>query len=125
MLLDDQSQPANARTLYERLITAEKVDLLMGPYGTSAIIAAMGVAQRFSKLFIQSSLGDPSLAPYEMQFPALPLGRRPAHRRHRGRARCLCEPAVPAEDDRLRHQQVPVGAGPRQGRPGGRGEARL
>ncbi|HSW04488.1 amino acid ABC transporter substrate-binding protein [Aquabacterium sp.] len=77
VLLDDQSQPANARTLYERLITAEKVDLLMGPYGTSAIIAAMGVAQRFNKLFIQSSLGDPSLAPYEMQFPALPLGPDP------------------------------------------------
>ena len=63
VLLDDQSQPANARTLYERLVTAEKVDLLMGPYGTGSIIAAMGVAQRFSKLFIQSSLGDPSLAP--------------------------------------------------------------
>ena len=77
VLLDDQSQPANARTLYERLITADKVDLLMGPYGTSAIIAAMGVAQRFGKLFIQSSLGDPSLAPYEMQFPALPLGPDP------------------------------------------------
>jgi branched-chain amino acid transport system substrate-binding protein len=77
VLLDDQSQPANARTLYERLITAEKVDLLMGPYGTSSIIAAMGVAQRFEKLFIQSSLGDPSLAPYGMQFPALPLGPDP------------------------------------------------
>jgi len=77
VLLDDQSQPANARTLYERLITAEKVDLVMGPYGTSAIIAAMGVAQRFGKLFIQSSLGDPSLASYELQFPALPLGPDP------------------------------------------------
>ncbi len=77
VLLDDQSQPANARTLYERLITAEKVDLLMGPYGTSSIIAAMGVAQRFGKLFIQSSLGDPNLAPYELQFPALPLGPDP------------------------------------------------
>lgn len=77
VLLDDQSQPANTRTLYERLITADKVDLLMGPYGTSSIIAAMGVAQRFNKLFIQSSLGDPSLAPYELQFPALPLGPDP------------------------------------------------
>jgi branched-chain amino acid transport system substrate-binding protein len=77
VLLDDQSQPANARTLYERLITAEKVDLLMGPYGTGSIIASMGVAQRFGKLFVQSSLGDPSLAPYELQFPALPLGPDP------------------------------------------------
>jgi branched-chain amino acid transport system substrate-binding protein len=77
VLLDDQSQPANTRTLYERLVTSEKVDLLMGPYGTSSIIAAMGVAQRFNKLFIQSSLGDPALAPYELQFPALPLGADP------------------------------------------------
>ena len=77
VLLDDQSQPANARTLYARLVTAEKVDLLMGPYGTSAIISAMGVAQRFGKLFIQSSLGDPRLAPYEFQYPALPLGPQP------------------------------------------------
>lgn len=77
VLLDDQSQPANARTLYERLITADKVDLLMGPYGTSSIIAAMGVAQRFGKLLIQSSLGDPKLAPYDMQFPVLPLGPDP------------------------------------------------
>ena len=77
VLLDDQSQPSNTRTLYERLITAEKVDLLMGPDGTSSIIAAMGVAQRFGKLVIQSSLGDPRLAPYDLQFPALPLGPEP------------------------------------------------
>ena len=77
VLLDDQSQPANTRMLYERLVTAEKVDLIMGPYGTSSIIAAMGVAQRYGRLFIQSSLGDPSLAPYDMQFPALPLGPDP------------------------------------------------
>lgn len=77
VVLDDQSQPANTRTLYERLITADKVALLMGPYGTSSIIAAMGVAQRFNKLFIQSSLGDPALAPYDLQFPALPLGPDP------------------------------------------------
>jgi branched-chain amino acid transport system substrate-binding protein len=77
VLLDDQSQAASTRTLYERLVTAEKVDLLMGPYGTSSIIAAMGVAQRFGKLFVQSSLGDPSLAPYDMQFPALPIGPEP------------------------------------------------
>ena len=42
VLLDDQSQAANTRSLYERLITADKVDLVMGPYGTSSILAAMG-----------------------------------------------------------------------------------
>src|SRR5207249_9344571 len=72
-----RTHPPNSRRLYERLITADTVDLGMGPYGTSAIIAAIGVAQRFGNLFIQSSLGDPSLAAYDMQFPALPLGPEP------------------------------------------------
>src|SRR4030095_9147357 len=47
VLLDDQSKPEVTRTLYEKLITVDKVDLLMGPYATGAIIAAMGVAQRY------------------------------------------------------------------------------
>lgn len=70
VLLDDQSKPDTTRTLYERLITSEKVDLVLGPYGTSAILAAMAVAQRYKKLFIQSSLGLPELATYDMQFAA-------------------------------------------------------
>ena len=47
---DDQSKPDLARTLYEQLITADKVDLLMGPYATGAILSAMGVAQRYNKV---------------------------------------------------------------------------
>ena len=43
---DDQSKPDLARTLYEQLVTSDKVDLLMGPYATGAILSAMGVAQR-------------------------------------------------------------------------------
>src|ERR1700741_4114906 len=35
---DDQSKPDLARTLYERLITVDKVDLLIGPYATGAIL---------------------------------------------------------------------------------------
>jgi len=70
VLLDDQSKPDTSRTLYERLITAESVDLILGPYGTSAVLAAMAVAARYRKLFIQSSLGLPELATYEMQFAA-------------------------------------------------------
>jgi branched-chain amino acid transport system substrate-binding protein len=70
VLLDDQSKPDTTRTLYEKLITADKVDLVLGPYGTAAILAAMAVAQRYQKLFVQSSLGLPDLATYEMQFAA-------------------------------------------------------
>ena len=46
ILLDDQSKPDVARSLYEKLITVDKVDLIMGPYATAPILAAMGVAQR-------------------------------------------------------------------------------
>src|SRR5262245_12666223 len=42
VLLDDQSKPDLTRSLYEKLITVDKVDLLIGPYATSAILAAMG-----------------------------------------------------------------------------------
>src|SRR5881628_4187103 len=49
LLLDDQSKPDLARTLYERLVTVDKVDLLIGPYATGAILSAMGVAQRYDK----------------------------------------------------------------------------
>jgi ABC-type branched-subunit amino acid transport system substrate-binding protein len=75
---DDQSKPDLARTLYEQLVTADKVDLLMGPYATGAILSAMGVAQRYNKLLVHHTLGVPSLAKYDMQFPAWSLGSDPA-----------------------------------------------
>jgi branched-chain amino acid transport system substrate-binding protein len=68
-LKDDQSRPELARTLYEQLVTVDKVDLLNGPYGTASILSAMGVAQRYSKLLLHNSFGTPSLAKYDMQFP--------------------------------------------------------
>ncbi|CAG0995492.1 Leu/Ile/Val-binding protein [Burkholderiales bacterium] len=76
---DDQSKPDLARTLYEQLVTSDKVDLLMGPYATGAILSAMGVAQRFNKVLVHHTFGIPSLAKYEMQFPAWSLGADPAN----------------------------------------------
>ena len=52
-LYDDESKGATARTQYERLITVDKVDLIIGPYATEGILAAMTVAQRYKKLYIQ------------------------------------------------------------------------
>src|SRR5262245_16191123 len=39
VLLDDQSKPDLTRSLYEKLITVDKVDLIIGPYATSGILA--------------------------------------------------------------------------------------
>ena len=77
VLKDDQSKPDVARTLYEQLVTADKVDLLMGPYATGAILSAMGVAQRYNKVLVHHTFGIPSLAKYEMAFPAWSLGSDP------------------------------------------------
>lgn len=77
VLLDDQSKPDLARTLYERLITVDKVDLLIGPYATANILSAMSVAQRFNKILIHHTFGIPKLANYDKHFPAWPLGAEP------------------------------------------------
>ena len=80
----------------------------MGPYATGAILSAMGVAQRYNKVLVHHTLGIPSLAKYDMQFPAWSLGSDPATtvpNTHLRRARRRPEAA---EDGRRRHQQVPV-----------------
>jgi ABC-type branched-subunit amino acid transport system substrate-binding protein len=74
---DDQSKPDVARALYEQLVTSDKVDLLMGPYATGAILSAMGVAQRYNKVLVHHTFGIPSLAKFDMQFPAWALGPNP------------------------------------------------
>jgi len=78
IVLDDQSKPDLARTLYEQLVTSDKVDLLMGPYATGAILSAMSVAQRYNKILIHHTFGIPSMAKYDMHFPAWSLGPDPA-----------------------------------------------
>ncbi len=77
VLKDDQSKPDLARTLYEQLVTADKVDLLIGPYATGAILSAMGVAQRYGKTIVHHTFGIPNLAKYDQQFPAWALGPEP------------------------------------------------
>ncbi len=77
VLLDDQSKPEVARSLYEKLITVDKVDLLMGPYATGAILAAMGVAQRYQRILPHHSFGMPHLAKYEGHFPTAAFGPEP------------------------------------------------
>jgi branched-chain amino acid transport system substrate-binding protein len=77
VLLDDQSKADVARALYERLITVDKVDLLLGPYATGGILSAMGVAQRYDKLLVHHTFGIPHLAKYERQFPTWAMGPEP------------------------------------------------
>jgi branched-chain amino acid transport system substrate-binding protein len=41
VIYDDQSSPANVPNIYTKLITVDKVDLLLGPYGTNFVAPAM------------------------------------------------------------------------------------
>src|SRR6201989_578470 len=41
VVYDDQSTPANVPAIYTKLITLDKVDLLLGPYGTNFVAPAI------------------------------------------------------------------------------------
>lgn len=74
IIFDDESSPDNAAALYERLITEEEVDLLMGPYGTGNITAAMNVAARHGMVFPHHTASLTYAFDYEWQFPAWQIG---------------------------------------------------
>lgn len=78
VLLDDQSKPDVTRSLYEKLITVDKVDLIIGPYATGGILSAMSVAERYGKIYVHHSFGMPHLAKYAYHFPTAAFGPEPA-----------------------------------------------
>ena len=76
-LLDDESVQDNVGPLYDRLITQEGVDLIIGPYATPNIVAAMGAAERHGFVMPQHTAVHAPLMTYECQFPAWSLGPEP------------------------------------------------
>jgi len=46
VMYDDRSDPAEAAKIYEKLIVQDKVDLLLGPWGTPHHVAVAGVLER-------------------------------------------------------------------------------
>src|ERR1700691_1717543 len=49
---DDQSNPANSPGIYTKLIDVDKVDLIIGPYGTNVISAAMPVIMQHNLMTV-------------------------------------------------------------------------
>ena len=49
---DDQSMPATAVKLYEKLITEDKVDAVMGPYSSAVSEAAANVTEKYKKVMV-------------------------------------------------------------------------
>lgn len=76
-VLDDESDQAQVASLYERLITQEEVDLIMGPYATPLILSAMGVAERNGYVLPQHTAVLAPLMTYECQFPGWSIGPTP------------------------------------------------
>jgi branched-chain amino acid transport system substrate-binding protein len=74
IVLDDESSADTAGALYERLVTEDEVDLLMGPYGTGNITAAMNVAARYGMVFPHHTASLTYVYDYEWHFPAWHIG---------------------------------------------------
>lgn len=69
---DDQSNPANAVRIYEKLITEDKVDLLIAPWGTPTHLAIAPVLNRYKFPMVGNTAASVklrSVAPGYIWFP--------------------------------------------------------
>ncbi len=73
-VLDDQSVPENAAANYERLITVDQVDLVMGPYGAANILAAAAPVGRAGYIYPTHTNGAPQREIGDFHFPSWQIG---------------------------------------------------
>src|SRR5262245_13600869 len=72
---DDQSNPNNVPALYTKLITVDKVDLLLGPYATNMVAPAMPVIMQNNKTTISFlAIGINRHFNYPRYFSMVPVG---------------------------------------------------
>ncbi len=72
---DDQSNPNNVPALYTKLITVDKVDLLLGPYATNMVAPAMPVIMQNNKTTISLlAIGINRHFNYPRYFSMVPVG---------------------------------------------------
>ena len=72
---DDQSSPAGVPGLYTKLITVDKVDLLLGPYGTNFVAPAMPTIIQNNKMTISfTAIGINQKFNYPKYFTMTPSG---------------------------------------------------
>jgi len=58
---DDGSDPKTAAGLYEKLIAEDKVDAVMGPYGSASTDASANVTEKYRKFMIAPAAGTSSI----------------------------------------------------------------
>ncbi len=72
---DDQSNPANVPGIYTKLITVDKVDLLLGPYATNMAAPAMPVIMEHKLMTISMlAIGVNRHFDYRGYFDMVPVG---------------------------------------------------
>jgi branched-chain amino acid transport system substrate-binding protein len=54
-ILDDRSEASAAMHLYERLIETEGADLLLGPFGSAAVVGAAATAERKRRILVNAT----------------------------------------------------------------------
>jgi len=75
IVYDDQSNPANVPNLYTKLITVDKADLLLGPYGTNYVAPVMPTIIQNKKLLISyTAIGINDQYHYDKYFSMVPVG---------------------------------------------------
>ena len=76
VIYDDKSDPGTAVRLYERLLTEDKVDLVMGPYSSPITNAASTVSEKYKKVMMASLAATTSI--WERGFKYLFMTISPA-----------------------------------------------
>ena len=75
VILDDQSTPANVPNIYTKLITVDKVDLLLGPYATNFVAPAMPTIMQHNQLTISfTAIGINREFKYPKYFSMVSVG---------------------------------------------------
>jgi len=61
LIRDDGSDPKTAAALYEKLIAEDKVDALIGPYGSASTDAVADVTEKYRKFMVAPAAGTTSI----------------------------------------------------------------
>src|SRR5256885_6129854 len=75
IIYDDQSNPASVPGLYTKLISVDKADLLLGPYGTNFVAPAMPTIIQSKKMLMSyTAIGINDEYKYDKYFSMVPVG---------------------------------------------------
>ncbi len=82
---DDQTNPSNENNIYTKLLDVDKVNLVLGPYGTNQISAALPILapRNLTTIGILGTAAN-SEAHYKNYFSMIPLGPDPKREFSRG-----------------------------------------